>query len=64
MRIAVDAMGGDHAPLAAVEGAVEAVRELGVSVVLVGRRTDIEAALGQLGLAKPPDGSRSCRPTR
>ena len=36
MRIAVDAMGGDHAPEAIVSGAVAAARELGVDVVLVG----------------------------
>lgn len=36
MRIAVDAMGGDHAPEAIVSGAVAAARELGADVVLVG----------------------------
>lgn len=36
MRIALDAMGGDHAPASEVEGAVLAVREYGVEVVLVG----------------------------
>jgi glycerol-3-phosphate acyltransferase PlsX len=35
--IAVDAMGGDHAPRAEVEGAIAAARELGVRVILVGR---------------------------
>ncbi|GAA3712195.1 phosphate acyltransferase PlsX [Nonomuraea antimicrobica] len=34
--IAVDAMGGDHAPHEIVAGAVHAVRERGLSVVLVG----------------------------
>ncbi|MDA0634837.1 phosphate acyltransferase PlsX [Nonomuraea sp. MCN248] len=34
--IAVDAMGGDHAPHAIVAGAVHAVRERGLQVVLVG----------------------------
>ncbi len=38
MRIAVDAMGGDHAPGAVVEGAVRAASELGVHVILVGDR--------------------------
>ena len=38
MRIAVDAMGGDNAPEAVVEGAVEAARDLGVHVILVGDR--------------------------
>ncbi len=46
MRIALDAMGGDHAPGPIVAGAVEAVRELpGLSVVLVGDRAQIEAEL-------------------
>jgi glycerol-3-phosphate acyltransferase PlsX len=36
ITIALDAMGGDHAPRAEVEGAILAARELGVKVVLVG----------------------------
>ena len=36
ITIAVDAMGGDHAPRPEVEGAVQAARELGVRVLLVG----------------------------
>ncbi len=35
--IAVDAMGGDHAPKAEVEGAIRAVRSLNVKVILVGQ---------------------------
>ena len=34
--IALDAMGGDHAPRAEVEGAILAARELGVCILLVG----------------------------
>lgn len=41
--IALDAMGGDHAPRAEVEGAVLAARELGVRILLVG----IESAIRQ-----------------
>jgi phosphate acyltransferase len=37
ITIAVDAMGGDHAPQSEVEGAVRAARTLGVKVILVGR---------------------------
>lgn len=37
MKIAVDAMGGDHAPSVVVEGAVQAARELGLEIVLVGQ---------------------------
>src|SRR5437763_2643573 len=54
MRIALDAMGGDHAPGPIVAGAVQAVAENpDVSVVLVGDRAQVEPALaaagGQLG---------------
>jgi phosphate acyltransferase len=45
--IALDAMGGDHAPRAEVEGALMAVRELGVRVVLVGVETTIKQELGR-----------------
>ncbi len=37
ITIAVDALGGDHAPRPEVEGAVLAARELGVRVMLVGQ---------------------------
>lgn len=46
LPVAVDAMGGDDAPAAVVEGALEAVRE-GLDVVLVGRRDAIAAAGGE-----------------
>ena len=36
MRIAVDAMGGDHAPAEIVKGAAEAAQELGVDISVVG----------------------------
>jgi glycerol-3-phosphate acyltransferase PlsX len=46
-RIALDAMGGDHAPQAPVAGALEALSELDAShtIQLVGRRTSIEPQL-------------------
>src|SRR2546423_1225234 len=37
VTIAVDAMGGDHAPKSEVDGAVRAASSLGVKVILVGR---------------------------
>lgn len=43
--IAVDAMGGDHAPQAEVEGAVLAAREYGVAVQLVGQPNLLERHL-------------------
>jgi glycerol-3-phosphate acyltransferase PlsX len=38
MKIAIDAAGGDYAPHEMVKGAIKAVQELGVEVVLVGRQ--------------------------
>jgi len=49
MKIAVDAMGGDHGPAVVVEGAVAAVREFGLSVILVGDRAAIETEVRRLG---------------
>jgi len=49
MKIAVDAMGGDHGPAVVVEGAVVAVREFGSSVILVGDREAIEHEIRRLG---------------
>ncbi|HKS82237.1 MAG TPA: phosphate acyltransferase PlsX [Candidatus Acidoferrales bacterium] len=46
--IALDAMGGDHAPRAEVEGAILAARELDVRVVLVGIAEKIQAELNRL----------------
>ncbi len=43
--IAVDAMGGDHAPKAEVEGAIRAVRSLDVKVILVGQEDVIRREL-------------------
>ena len=48
MTIAVDAMGGDHAPRVVVEGAVAAAVDLGPETLLVGRRREIEAELRRL----------------
>jgi len=48
MKIAVDAMGGDHGPAVVVEGAVTAVREFGATVVLVGDKGVIEPELSRL----------------
>jgi glycerol-3-phosphate acyltransferase PlsX len=45
--VAVDAMGGDHAPEAIIEGAIEAARELRIPVTLVGDRDKITHELGR-----------------
>lgn len=50
VRVALDAMGGDHAPAAPVEGAVLAARAWGYEVQLVGRQEQIHAELAQYSL--------------
>src|ERR1051326_9405807 len=47
LTIAVDAMGGDHAPKSEVEGAVHAVRTPGVRVILVGQEHVVRQELVQ-----------------
>lgn len=47
MKIIIDAMGGDHAPTAPVEAGARATRELGVDIVLVGKRDVIERELAK-----------------
>lgn len=47
MKIAVDAMGGDFAPQEIVAGAVEAAKNLGISVILVGPEEIIRQELGK-----------------
>ncbi|WP_448560718.1 phosphate acyltransferase PlsX [Trichothermofontia sp.] len=47
IRVAVDAMGGDHAPVEIIAGAVRAQAELGIEVLLVGDPVQMEAALKQ-----------------
>ncbi len=47
ISIAVDAMGGDHAPKAEVEGAVRAAKTLGVEVFLVGPQDLLSRELAQ-----------------
>ncbi len=45
--IAVDAMGGDHAPRAETEGAIAAAREYGVRVLLVGLESVVQNELAR-----------------
>ncbi|MDD6484690.1 MAG: phosphate acyltransferase PlsX [Clostridiales bacterium] len=47
MKIIIDAMGGDYAPQAPVEASVIAVKEEGVSIILVGKRREIEEELAK-----------------
>ena len=56
MKIALDAMGGDFAPAAIVEGAVMAIKRLpaDVEVVLIGDPVAIQAQLARLGTSTGP----------
>ena len=49
MKIAVDAMGGDDAPRAIVEGAYAAAVEDGAAILLVGQQEVVRAELSRLG---------------
>ena len=46
--VAVDAMGGDHAPAEIVRGALRAASELDIPVLLVGRRELLETELSRI----------------
>lgn len=50
VRVALDAMGGDLAPAEIVQGALQAARELGIDVTLVGDEGRINEALGSVDL--------------
>ncbi|MCG8402214.1 MAG: phosphate acyltransferase PlsX [Firmicutes bacterium] len=52
MRIALDAMGGDHAPREIVLGAWETCREIGLKVILVGDQDVLQREVELLGPCK------------
>jgi len=52
MRIAIDAMGGDNAPAAVVEGAVLAAHEYQIEALLVGQQEVVEENLRKYDLGK------------
>ena len=56
MRILIDAMGGDNAPNAIVQGAVDAAKEFDVKIILVGRGEAILKSLSELGMENLPKG--------
>ena len=56
MKIIVDAMGGDHAPRAFLEGSFRAAQTLGVDVVLVGRVPELLELMKQSGIDTLPRG--------
>ena len=54
MKIALDAMGGDLAPASTVGGALSAVRDLGLEVILVGREAVIREELARQEASDEP----------
>ena len=56
MKIIVDAMGGDNAPLEIVRGALDANRKHGVEIILVGRTAEILKAVEACGGKSLPAG--------
>ena len=56
MKIIVDAMGGDNAPQAIVQGALDAHRQHGVDILLVGRAAEVLRAVEACGEKTLPAG--------
>ena len=56
MKIILDAMGGDHAPLAPVMGALQAAKDFDAQIVLVGRGEEILSVLREQGVDSLPKG--------
>ena len=56
MKIIVDAMGGDNAPMEIVKGAIQAVEEVGAEIILVGNAEAILRCVQELGLQNLPKG--------
>jgi len=56
MKIILDAMGGDYAPKAPVLGAVQAAKDFGAQITLVGRGEEILQVLRENGIEELPQG--------
>ena len=56
MKIIVDAMGGDNAPQAVVQGALDANKTHGVDIILVGRAAEVLRAVEACGEKTLPSG--------
>ena len=56
MKIILDAMGGDNAPLAPVMGAVDAAKDFGAQITLVGQTEEIQKVLNENGISNLPAG--------
>ena len=60
MKIILDAMGGDLAPEAPVMGAIDAVKDFGAEITLVGRGEEILEVLKKNGIDNLPKGIEIC----
>ncbi len=56
MKVIVDAMGGDNAPMSNVQGALDAIKAYGIDVVLVGDGEQLLECLRDLGMGDLPQG--------
>ncbi len=56
MKIILDAMGGDNAPQAPVMGAVQAAKDFGAQITLVGRGEELLNVLRSNGIVDLPEG--------
>ena len=56
MKIILDAMGGDNAPMAPVMGALAAAKDFGAQITLVGRGEEILQVLRQQNIETLPEG--------
>ena len=56
MKIILDAMGGDNAPQAPVLGALQAVKDFGAQITLVGKGEEILKVLKDNGISDLPEG--------
>ena len=56
MKIILDAMGGDNAPQAPVLGALQAAKDFGAQITLVGRGEEILKVLKDHGISDLPEG--------
>ena len=54
MRIALDAMGGDHAPVVTVEGAIAAAKESNHEIILVGQEAALKIELAKYKVKNLP----------
>jgi glycerol-3-phosphate acyltransferase PlsX len=54
VKVAIDAMGGDYAPREIVKGTIEAVKEGGIEVILVGRGSAIQKEMARYDVSNLP----------